>query len=88
MPDDAAVLLLGARHKTRCIHEREQRDMKGIAKADKARTFIRGVNIQHASQHFRLVGDHSHGFAAQAGKTYHQVGGITALHLEELTAVH
>jgi hypothetical protein len=42
--------------------------MKGIAKADKARTLSEALISSTPGQHFRLVGDHSHGLPPKRAK--------------------
>ncbi len=71
--DDAAVLLGGAGHEAGHIHEGDHRDVEGIAEADEARGFLGGVDIQHARQHRRLVGDDPHAVPAQPGEPDHDV---------------
>ena len=55
--DDAAVLLLHARQEARHVDEGDQRDVERVAEADEPAGLGRGVDVDRARQHRRLVGD-------------------------------
>jgi len=48
VPDNAAPFLVAAGEKAGDIGNGQQRDIKGIAEADEAGGFVRGVDIQAA----------------------------------------
>ena len=75
MADDAAVLLVGAGHESRHIHQGDQRDVERIAKAHETSGFDRGVVVQDPGQHSRLVGHQADGLAAEATETADDVAG-------------
>jgi hypothetical protein len=82
------MLLLGARQETGRIDQGHQRNVEGVAEADKTRALIRGVDIQHTGQVIGLVGDNAHRVAIQAAKANHQVAGVFRLYFQELAIIH
>src|SRR4029079_14891509 len=53
--DDPAVLLLDAREEARYVDERDQRPVEAIAGPDEPRRLRRGVDVQGAGEHRRLL---------------------------------
>ena len=68
MLDQAAMFLRGARHEARHVDEGDDRDVEGVAEAHEARGLARGVDVQHAGQHLRLVGDEADRAAVDAAE--------------------
>jgi hypothetical protein len=67
--DQAAIFLCGARQEARHVDEGHDRDVEGVAEADKARGLARGIRVEHAGQHHRLVGDEAHRAAGDAAES-------------------
>ena len=88
MLDDAAELLLRARQEARHVDEGDDRDIEGIAEAHEPRGLARGIDVEAARQHHRLVGDEAHGAAGHAAETDHDVSRPLRRQLEEVTLVH
>ena len=84
MLDDAAVLLRRAGHEAGHVHEGDDGDVEGVAKAHEARGLDAAFDVQAAGQHQRLVGDDADHVAVHAGKADDDVGRIVGLQLEEL----
>ena len=68
MLDQAAVFLRGARQEARHVDEGHDRNVEGVAEAHEARGLARGVDVEHAGEHHRLVGDEAHGAAGDAAE--------------------
>ena len=86
--DYGAVFLLGAGKEARNVHEGDQRDIEGIAETNEPGGLARSVDIQHACQHLRLIGDYSHAPAAHMGKTDYDIAGEGAVNLEEVSVIN
>ncbi len=87
MLDDAAIFLRGAGHEARYIDQRQDRDVEGIAEAHEARALGRGIDVQAAGQHHRLVGDHADCRAFHADEADDDVLRILRLQFEEVAFV-
>ena len=87
MADDAAVLLLGAGEEAGHVFKRDQRDVEGVAEADEARRLGRGVDVEHAGEERRLVGDDADGAAIQPREADDDVAREVLLHLEEVAVI-
>ena len=85
--DDAAMFLIDAGQKTRNIDEGYQRDIKGVAETDETRGLIGSIDVQHAGDGRRLIGDNPNGATDDAGETDDNVRGVTGLYFEEITGV-
>jgi len=85
--DDAAVLLVRAREEARHVDEGDERDVEAVAEADEARGLHRGVDVEHAREDRRLVGDDAHGAAADAGEADDDVRREGLGDLEEVPVV-
>ncbi|MNX91930.1 hypothetical protein D3C86_1240470 [compost metagenome] len=85
--DQGAVLLLGARHEARHVHQRHQRNVEGVAEADEARGLAAAVDVQHPRQNLRLVGDDADGLAVQTTEAADDVPGEVGADLEEVGLV-
>ena len=66
--DQAAIFLVGARQEARHVDEGDDRDVEAVAEAHEARGLARGVDVEHAGQHHRLIGDDADGAAVDAGE--------------------
>ncbi len=86
--DDAAVLLRDARQEARHVLEGDQRDVERVAEADEARALHRGVDVEHAGEHGRLVGDDAHRVAAEVREADDDVLRVVGVHLVEAPLVH
>src|ERR1035441_5227185 len=75
MANDASALLLDSGKKARHIHKSDQRNVKCIAKADKARRLIGGIDVQHAGQMIRLAGDNADRAAFEPSEANNNVCG-------------
>ena len=87
MADDAAVLLVGARHEARDVDEGDQGDVERVAGAHEAGTLLGALDVEHAGQDLRLVADDADDVAVDAGEPAHQVHGPQAVVLEEVAVV-
>ncbi len=85
--DQAAILLRGARQEARHVDEGDDRDVEAVAEAHEARGLARGVAVEHAGQHHRLVGDDADRAAFHAGEAGDDVLGEALLDLEEVALV-
>jgi hypothetical protein len=74
--DDAAVFLRGARHEARDIDEGDDRNVEGVAEADEAGGLDRGLDVQAAGQHQRLVGDDADRMTIHAAEADDDVLGV------------
>jgi hypothetical protein len=61
---------------------------KAVAEAHEAGALAAGVDVQHAGQHLRLVGDDAHRLAVHAGEADDDVLGEVRADLEEVGLVH
>ena len=84
----SAIFLRGARQKTWHVDEGHDRNVEGVAKAHKARGLARGVRVEHARQHHRLVGDEAHRAPGDAAEARDDVLGKGLGNLEEVALVH
>src|SRR5580704_5435569 len=66
MPDNAAEFLLRAGKKTRNVFKRDERNIESITEAHEARAFYGCVDVEHACEECRLIGDDSDGAAFEA----------------------
>ena len=87
MLDEAAIFLRGARQEARHVDEGDDRDVEGVAEAHEARGLARGVGVEHAGQHQRLVGDDADRAALDAAEAGDDVLGVRLLDLEEIALV-
>ena len=88
MLDQAAIFLRGARQEARHVDEGDDRNVEAVAEAHEARGLARGVAVEHAGQHHRLIGDDADGAAFHAGEAGDDVAGEGLLDLEEIALVH
>ncbi|MNV14846.1 hypothetical protein D3C71_1055430 [compost metagenome] len=87
MLDDAAIFLRRSRQETRHIHQRQQRNVEGIAEAHETGGLARGVDIEAAGQHHRLVGDNPHRLAFKADEAGDNIAGKGFLQFEEVSLI-
>ena len=69
------------------ILEGDERNIEGIAEADKAGALVRGVDIQRPGQVVGLVGDDADGLSGQAAEPDDDVPGILGLDFKEVVVV-
>ena len=81
------MLLRDAGQKTRHVNERHDRNFERVAEAHKTRGFARRVDVEHASQHHRLVGHKARGASLDAAKPDQDVTGMARLHFEEVAFI-
>ena len=84
MLDHAAQFLRHAGQKAGHIDQSQDRNFKGIAKADKPRRLARTVDVKAASQNHRLIGNHADRLAFDADKACDDIGGKIALNFKEI----
>ena len=87
MLDKPAVFLRRARQEAGNINKRHDRNFKRVAVAHKARGFARGIRVQHARQHHRLVGDDAHCAPFDATETGNDVAGVFRGKLVEVALI-
>ena len=85
--NDAVILLLRARQKSRHIDKRHDGNIEAVAKSNKARRLHRGVDVQTARQMGRLVGDNAHRAAAEMGKADENIARELRLHFVEIAFI-
>ncbi len=85
--DQAAVLLRGAGQETRHVDEGHDRDLEAVAEAHEAGGLTRGVAVEHARQHHRLVRHDADGAAFHAREARDDVLRVGLLDLEEVALV-
>ena len=66
--DNAVVFLLRARHVTRNVFERKDRNVEAVAEADKACCLIASVHVQRTGEVLRLVSDNANHVTVEADK--------------------
>ncbi len=76
-----------ARQEAGQVDEGDDREVESVAEAHEARDFVAAVDVEHAGQVRRLVGDHAHRAPVQAGKSDYGVGRVGRLHLQETVVV-
>src|SRR5207237_2111553 len=85
--DDAPVLLVGPGEEPGHVHEGDQGDVEGVARAHEAAALSGGVDVEHAGQDLGLVAYDAHDVAVQAAEAAHQASGPVGRVLEELAVV-
>ncbi len=85
--DDTSKLLNRTGQESGHIHESDQRNVKGIAEADKTGCFYRRVDIQDTGQIGGLVGHDAHAASTHAGKTNEDVWRVTGLNLKKVLVI-
>ena len=85
--DDAAVLLVGARHEPRNVDEGDQGDVERVAGAHEAGPLFRALDVEHAGEDLWLVADDTDDVTVDAGVPADQVHGPEGVVLEELAVV-
>ena len=88
MANDAAVLLSNTWHEARHVHQRQQRNVEGVAETDELASLVGGVNVQHTRHHVRLVSNHAHSASNESAEADDQVLGVARLNLKEITMVY
>ncbi|VTR67869.1 hypothetical protein DESC_640023 [Desulfosarcina cetonica] len=87
MTDNAAMFLIRPGHEAGHVHQADQRDVEGIAKAHETRGLEGGMVVQHPGQHGRLIGHQADGLPPQASEPADDVAGEIGLHRQKLGAV-
>src|SRR6185437_7511444 len=85
--DDAAVFLLDAWQEARNVLKGDDGDVEAVAEADEARALIRRVDVEHASQHGRLLRDDADRTAIHAGEADDDVARPLRMNLEKAATV-
>ena len=85
--DDPIVLLVNAREESRNIDKCDEGNVEGIAEPDEAGSFLRGFNVEGASQVGGLVADNPDCVAVHPRKADQHVLGEMFVHFEELAVV-
>src|SRR6476620_11713543 len=75
MLDEPAILLVGAGKESWNFDEGDDRNVEAVAEADEARGLPRGVAIEHAGKHHRLIGDDADGAPLEPREAHHNVLG-------------
>ena len=87
MADDAAEFLIGAGQKAGDVFERDDRDIEGVAEADEAGAFDRGIDIEAAGEKCRLVSDDADRSAIKTREAYDDVLREVLVDFEEITVI-
>ena len=87
MFDDAIIFLRGAGKEAGHVNKGDDRNVKGIAEADEAPCLFRTVDIEHARQHQRLVGNDTHGASLDPAKADNDIARIARLQFKEIAFV-
>ena len=66
MANDAAMLLVDARHKARNVFDGDDRDVEAVAETHEACALLRCVDIEGSSQYLGLIGDETNSAACHA----------------------
>src|SRR5262249_49853212 len=86
--DDAAEFLLRTGEKTWDIFKRDQRNVKCVAKTHKPRTLYGSVDVQHAGQECRLIGNNTDRTAVHACKSDHQIFRKVFVYFKEVPLIY
>ena len=73
--DNAAALLGETRHKSGNVHEVHNRNVKFVAGADKARSLVRGVDVEAAGLVGGLVSNYARHYSLESGKADYYIAG-------------
>lgn len=87
MLDDTSKLLRRSRQKAGHVHKGHDWDLKGITKTNEARGLDTSVDVEHSSQHLRLVSNDAHRTAFHFCKASDNVLGEVWHNLVELVSV-
>ena len=87
MLDDPVMLLPDAGEEAGDVDEGQDRNVEGVAEAHEARRLLGRIDVEHAGQHHRLVGDDSDRAALDPAEADDDVGGVRRLDLEEVALV-
>ena len=87
MLDQTAIFLLGPGHEARHVDKGDDRNVETIAKADKARTFARRINVQNAGQRHRLIGHKADRGAFHPAKAAYDIGAKSRADFKEVTFI-
>ena len=79
MANDAAVFLGSAREKAGNVDKGQQGNIESVAGSDKSGCLVAGVHVETAGHDIGLVGDDTHRFAVDPGKSGNKVGGKIGL---------
>ena len=87
MTDHAVVLLLHAGQVTGAVDEGDDRERVHIADANEPADLVRGIDVQHARHHHRLVGHDAYRSAVQAGESDQRIGGKSLVDFQNRVGV-
>ena len=82
-----AVLLLDSGQEARHVDPGHDREVETVAEAHEARRLDAGVDVEHAGQIRRLVGDDADRATADAREADHHVLGVVLVNLEQVAVV-
>src|SRR5205807_6189845 len=85
--DDPPVLLVGTGQEPGHVHEGDEGDVEGVARAHETAPLLGGVDVEHAGQDLGLVADDAHDVAVEAAEPAYQASGPVGRVLEELAVV-
>ena len=88
MLDDAAEFLRSAWHEAGDIDERNNRNIEGIAKADKSCGLDTAFDIQAPGQDQRLIGNNANSLSSHSCKTNQNIFGVVRLEFKEVSVIH
>ena len=80
--------MLRAGEVTGYVFERQQRNIKSIAKSHETRTFHRSIDIEDPSEVSRLIADDADGATIEACETHDQILRVVFMDFEEIAVVH
>lgn len=87
MADNAAALLGETRHKSGNVHEVHNRNVKFVAGADKARSLVRGVDVEAAGLVGGLVSNYARHYSLESGKADYYIAGEGALYFKKFAVI-
>src|SRR6185369_7186879 len=74
-------------YEPRNVHQREQWNAEGVAGADEAGGLVGGIDVQAATEMFRVVGDDAGDLPAKAHESDHQVSRERLMDLEKVAFI-
>src|SRR4051812_26282781 len=87
MPDDSHFLDARADKKTRAIVQENNRYLKSVARHEKARCFVRGINVDRAAHERGLISENANWMSHDTSKASNNVFSKVWLDLEKITVI-
>ncbi len=87
MSDDSTVLLLRAGQKAGHVFKRHQWNVEAIAEADETRSFYRGINVERAREHCRLIGHDPNRLAVQTRESDDDVFRVVFVDFKKVSVI-